>query len=248
MAPAGRVHLIGGGRDEDALAPLFAAFVDDARRGLVSGIPDICVLLVTLEDDDETEERFRRAVSRAGANADVHTIFEGDGFAADAVSGADGILVGGGLTPAYHAAFTAVGPRIRERVRAGVPYLGFSAGAAIAAERALIGGYRIDAIEVCDADAGEELDEVTVVPGLGLVPHTVDVHAAQWGTVSRLAAAAAAGLVESGVAIDEHTALTMDGAQAGAATARGRGAVWWVEAPQTGAPRVASLRRVIADR
>ena len=84
---------------------------------------------------------------------------------AAAVEDADGIFVGGGLTPAYHAAFAEIASLVRERVAAGMPYLGFSAGAAIAAERAVIGGYLVDGVVVCDEDVGEELDEVTVVRG-----------------------------------------------------------------------------------
>jgi uracil-DNA glycosylase len=46
-----------------------------------------------------------------------------------------------------------------------------------------------------------------VVEGIALVDIAVDVHAAQWGTLSRLVAATEAGLVDGGVAIDERTAL-----------------------------------------
>ena len=42
--------------------------------------------------------------------------------------------------------------------------------------------------------------------GLGLAPLTVDLHAAQAGTVSRVVGAVAAGLVGRAVAIDENTA------------------------------------------
>jgi hypothetical protein len=47
--------------------------------------------------------------------------------------------------------------------------------------------------------------------GLGLGPFTVDVHAAQWGTLPRLIAAVDSGAVEHGVAIDENTAVNVDG-------------------------------------
>ena len=77
----------------------------------------------------------------------------------------------------------------------------------IAAERAILGGWRIEDIPVCPEDASEDLDDVTVVEGLGLVDLAIDVHAAQRGTLSRLVAAVEAGLVPGGVAIDESTAL-----------------------------------------
>jgi cyanophycinase len=49
----------------------------------------------------------------------------------------------------------------------------------------------------------------------------VDVHAAQWGTLGRLCAAVAAGLVASGVAIDENTAVVV---VSGSASVVGAGA------------------------
>jgi len=62
---------------------------------------------------------------------------------------------------------------------AGLVYGGFSAGSAIASAWALVGGWRATArgreIEVCHEDCGEDLDAVTVRPGLGLVPFTVDL-------------------------------------------------------------------------
>lgn len=228
---AGTVHLIGGGRDEDALLPLLHRFVTDAaaaRTGAGDG-PLIHTLLVLEEDDDESVERFGGALRRAGADVVMHAIVEGDVFDAGAIHGADGIFVGGGLTPAYHETFAPVASLVRDRVARGTPYLGFSAGAAIAAERAVIGGYRVDGVAVCDEDAGEELDEVIVVGGLGLVPFSVDVHAAQWGTLSRLVAAAGAGLVESGYAIDEHTAVRWRGGESAASVAvAGAGAAWHI--------------------
>ena len=44
-------------------------------------------------------------------------------------------------------------------------------------------------------------------PGLGLVPFAVDVHATQWGTLTRLVHAVDAGLVAEGWAVDNGTVL-----------------------------------------
>ena len=64
---------------------------------------------------------------------------------------------------------------------------------------------------MCPEDTAEDLDEVTVVPGLGLLPYSVDVHCAQWGTLPRLIEAvrteAAAG---EGLGIDENTVVSFD--------------------------------------
>ena len=68
---------------------------------------------------------------------------------------------------------------------------------------------------MCDSDFSEGLDAVTVLPGLGLVPFTVEVHAAQWGLHYRLAHAMLGDerAIDEGWAIDEHTILEVtDGA------------------------------------
>ena len=137
----------------------------------------------------------------------------------------DALVIGGGMTPAYLAAVEPIMEEIRLLVADGLPYLGFSAGAMIAADRAVIGGWRIDGVQVCPEETGEDLDEVTIVEGLGLVDLAIDVHAAQWGTLGRLVAATEAGLVGGGVAIDEFTALVVadDGLRV-----VGTGSVWRV--------------------
>jgi cyanophycinase len=217
------VHLIGGGRDETLATPLFTRFLADAA--VAGRAPRIHLLLVLEDDDTESVSRYSRLLS--GADVEVHAITEGERFGSAAVTGADGIAVGGGLTPAYLDAIEPITGDIRVAVAGGVPYLGFSAGAAIAADRALVGGWLLDGVPVGDEDAAEELDELTVRDGIGLVPFTVDVHAAQWGTLSRLVAAVDAGLVAGGHAIDEHTALVVSRKQ-GAPEVTGAGAAWHV--------------------
>ncbi|KTR93872.1 hypothetical protein NS220_11010 [Microbacterium testaceum] len=228
------IHLLGGGRDVAACGSLLEAFVREARERAAGRALAIALLLVLEADDDASVDRFRGVLEAAGAASDeirVHAILEGESFA-DAVIEADGVFVGGGLTPAYLDAVRGIREVIRERVAGGMPYAGFSAGAAIAAAPALVGGYRVRGIEVVSADAGEELDAVEVRPGLGLLDFAVDVHAAQWGTLSRLVAAVDARLVADGVAIDEHTALVIS-AQA-APSVRGSGQVWRVESAASG--------------
>lgn len=234
------VFLLGGGRDAAVCGPLLETFVSEARER-ANARPVIALLLVLEADDSTSVARFRGVLEAAGAASDeirVHAIVEGGSFT-DAAIEADGVFVGGGLTPAYHDAFRVVREALRERVARGMPYAGFSAGAAIAAERALVGGWRRDGVEVCSEDASEELGELEVRPGLGLLDFAVDVHAAQWGTLSRLIAVVDAGLVTDGVAIDEHTAL-MISAQAAPAV-RGSGQVWRVESAASGV-RVQVLR------
>jgi cyanophycinase len=123
--------------------------------------------------------------------------------------GVDAVVVGGGLTPAYLAGLQPAMAALTRTIVRGAAYLGFSAGAMVAPELALIGGYRADGTEVCGEECSEGLDELDIRSGLGLAPFAVDVHAAQAGTLGRAVGAVAAGLVERAVAIDENTALVL---------------------------------------
>ncbi|WP_285137638.1 Type 1 glutamine amidotransferase-like domain-containing protein [Microbacterium sp. lyk4-40-TSB-66] len=228
------VFLLGGGRDLARCGDLLRPFVAEARRRAGDRAPVIALLLVLEADDDSSVSRFTAMLDAAGAAAEeirVESLVEGEVYDAAALD-ADALFVGGGLTPAYLDAFGRIRDAVLDRVREGVPYAGFSAGAAIAAGPALVGGYRIHGVEIVSEDAGEELDAVEVRPGLGLLDFAVDVHAAQWGTLSRLVAAVDAGLVTDGVAIDENTALVVS-AQAAPAV-RGSGQVWRVESAASG--------------
>lgn len=134
-----------------------------------------------------------------------------------ALLGFAGVFVSGGLTPLYRELLVEQYPDwVPEAIDDGAVYGGFSAGAAIAAERALVGGWQIERgdrqVQVCPEEAAEDLELVTVVRGLGLVPFAVDVHASQWGTLPRLLHAVAGGLASDGVAIDEHTCVEAAGA------------------------------------
>ncbi|MFF1253245.1 Type 1 glutamine amidotransferase-like domain-containing protein [Pseudarthrobacter sp. NPDC058329] len=146
------------------------------------------------------------------ASCEVVPVLLGAGGPADPAvfDGIDAVVVGGGLTPAYLAGLEGCAAAIAAKVSDGLPYLGFSAGAMIAPERGIIGGYRIAGVEVCGEECSEDLDAVDVRAGLGLVPFAVDVHAAQAGTLSRAVGAVAAGLVARAVAVDEDTAIILN--------------------------------------
>jgi cyanophycinase len=207
------IHLVGGGWDEDYAGEVYADFLTEATaRASASGrtLARIAVLLV--REDEEAmalrTESYRRQLTRVAACDPVITpVVEGAVFASTVLSDIDGLLIGGGLTPAYLDAVAPIVDEIRMLVADGLPYLGFSAGAAIAAETAIIGGWMIGEVPVCAEHASEGLDDVTVAEGLALVDLAIDVHAAQWGTLTRLVAATEAGLVDGGIAIDEYTVL-----------------------------------------
>ncbi|MDM4764166.1 Type 1 glutamine amidotransferase-like domain-containing protein [Galbitalea sp. SE-J8] len=224
------IHLTGGGwtatGDPDLTRPFLA---EAAERGAVVGrdIPRVAFLIVREERDEYADAFPASFVAVAPCDPAIHFRAEGGEFDSAVLDDIDGLVVAGGLTPAY---LEAVGPiidEIRLLVGDGLPYLGCSAGASIAAERAIVGGWLREGVPVCPEDAAEDLDELTVRPGLGLIDVSVDAHAAQWGTLARAIAAVEAGLTDSVVAIDELTALVVG---EDSFTVAGRGQVWQVDA------------------
>jgi cyanophycinase len=231
------VHLVGGGFSEDDDGEVFDAFVREASdRATRAGrdVARIAVLLVAFDAQGAQAigARWDTQLRAVGLCEPVITsIVEGELFESSVLSDIDAVLVGGGLTPAYLDAVTPLIDEIRLLVGDRLPYLGFSAGAAIAADTAIIGGWKIQDIPIGSEEISEDLDDVTVAEGLGLVELAIDVHAAQWGTLARLIAATEAELVDGGVAIDEFTALIIDDD-----TVRvvGRGNVWSVAQGEDG--------------
>ena len=204
MAP---VFLIGGGRGDAAIRASHSGFVGAAGTGPI-------VALVLDEGEDTDPERWRDALQLSGAD-DVRTVVVSPARpprSAD-LDGAGGVFVAGGWTPGYQEAMVAAaGTGWLDRA---LPYAGYSAGAAIAAATAIVGGHRReDGRAVGAEEAGEDLDALTVRPGLGLVPFAVDVHATQWGTLTRLVHAVDGGLVAEGWAVDEGTAIVVERAGA----------------------------------
>ncbi|MBL1105833.1 hypothetical protein JK361_14770 [Streptomyces sp. 5-8] len=205
-----RTFLIGGGWDR---AEVYEPFLREVR-----GERRVGCLIVDEGDGAAQFERYAAALGKAGPTcAPVPLLVPlGARFEPEAaLEGIDGLLVCGGLTPAYQDALAGCLERLpgllAERE---VPYAGFSAGAAVAARRAVVGGWLVDGVPVCPEETGEDLAEVEVRAGLGLVPFAVDVHAAQWGTLARLVAAVGRGDVPYGVAVDENTMLVVGDGEA----------------------------------
>jgi cyanophycinase len=198
----GPVFLIGGGRDDAAVRASHAGFVRAAAGGPI--------VAIVLDEGDDTDPGWWTGALRLAGAADARALVVSAARpprAAD-LAGAAAVFVAGGWTPGYQEALAGAGTDWLPRDR---PYAGFSAGAAIAGRRAIVGGFRReDGRPVAAEEAGEDLDALAVRPGLGLVPFAVDVHATQWGTLTRLVHAVDAGLVDAGWAIDEGTALVVD--------------------------------------
>lgn len=214
------LFLIGGGWEEAArplvYGPFLAAAAGAAAAGSAAAPPVVACLVLDEGDGDEQFARWEGALAAAAGCTPVPVLVpEGGRLDVAALPVADALLVCGGLTPAYAAALAPVAGELRSWLAAGArPYAAFSAGAAVLAEQAVVGGWLREGRPVCPEDAAEDLEEVVPVPGLGFLPFAVDVHAAQWGTLGRLVAAVAAGLAPAGVALDEGALLTVRGSRA----------------------------------
>lgn len=244
------VHLVGGGRDLEAAVTVYGEFVAECeRRGQAAGRAPARVAVVVVGEPEELADAvdwFAEALQRC-APVEAVGLTAGPGAAPARADGTppdeawwsdlDGLLVGGGVTPDYHRALRPHAGAIQAAVAAGMPYAGFSAGAMIAPRRALLGGWQVGPTAVTHEDNAEDLDQVTVVDGLGLLDATVEVHAAQWGTLSRLVAAVDTREVVAGIAVDENTVAildpTTDGAPGTVAVA-GSGQAWFVTAEDDG--------------
>ncbi|MGW7421408.1 hypothetical protein ACWGJB_15250 [Streptomyces sp. NPDC054813] len=204
-APSSGIFLVGGGwHAPEVYGPLLRAAGAGSRR--------IGCVIVDEGDGAEQFGRYAGALRAAGECVPVPLLVPvGGRFEPGSLKdGLDGVLVCGGLTPAYQDAFAGCLELLPEVLAEhGIPYAGFSAGAVLAARRAVVGGWLVDGVPVCPPDTAEDLDGVEVRPGLGLAPFAVEVHAAQWGTLGRLVAAVAHGWVPYGVAVDENTVLTV---------------------------------------
>ncbi|WP_461172577.1 Type 1 glutamine amidotransferase-like domain-containing protein [Arthrobacter sp. Z1-9] len=206
------IFLAGAGPDYHSFPGLFERFVKDIP-GRPGQVRRIAVVVHHRGGNPESVLQDYAGPLQSLTSCDVVPVLLRAGNPADpaAFDDADAVVVGGGLTPAYLEGLRGCAGAIAARVADGAPYLGFSAGAMVAPGRGIIGGYRIGGVEVCGEECSEDLDEVEVRDGLGLVPFAVDVHAAQAGTLSRAVGAVAAGLVDRAVGVDENTALVLPG-------------------------------------
>ncbi|MGW2491689.1 hypothetical protein ACWCV9_31340 [Streptomyces sp. NPDC001606] len=207
-----RTFLIGGGWDT---AEVYVPFLRAA--GGADRPPRVGCLVLDEGDGPAEFDRYAGALRAAGPCTPVPLLVPlGGRFVPEtALDGIDGLLVCGGLTPAYQEVLAGCLDRLPGLLAArGIPYAGFSAGAVVAARRAVVGGWLAGGVPVCPPETGEDLEEIEVRAGLGLVPFAVDVHAAQWGTLARLVTAVGRGQLPYGVAVDGNTLVTVEDGEA----------------------------------
>ncbi|MFP3466664.1 Type 1 glutamine amidotransferase-like domain-containing protein [Leifsonia sp. SIMBA_070] len=225
------VHLIGGGATTSADAALYAPFVAEAAlRASQAGRARPRLAVISLHPEaEEKAAALGELLTEAGTGPAIELSLTagrpGEPIGLGAIADVDGIAVGGGIVEEVRAGLEPLFGELRRMVAAGVPYLGVSAGAMIAAEGSLGGGSRIGGVVVSPEDPDEEGEELEIDPGVGLVDVAVEVHVAQRGMLSRLVAAVESGLVTGALGIDERTALIVG---EGALRVAGRGSVWRV--------------------
>ena len=243
------IFLAGAGPDPLGFPEVFDRFALDAREHAGRARPArIAVALHHREGNLHDLVAAYAEPLRARIECEIvpMPLTAGKGADAAALETADAVVVGGGLTPAYWEALHPLAAAIRRLVADSAPYLGFSAGAMVAAQRALLGGYRICGVEVCGQECSEGLDSVDIREGLGLAAFSVDVHAAQAGTLSRAVGAVAAGLMERAVAIDENTAVVLPAPGDLDYDVIGKGNCWDIQ--RTGGAAAVSVRSVLTGR
>lgn len=225
------VHLIGGGATTGADAHLYAPFVAEAAlRAGHAGRARPRVAVISLHPEaEEKAAALGELLTEAGTGhaIEVHLTAgrPGEPIGLGAIADVDGIAVGGGFVEDVRAGLEPVFGELRRLVASGVPYLGVSAGAMVAAEGSLGSGSRIGGMVVSPEDPGEAGDELEIESGIGLVDVAIEVHTAQRGMLSRLVAAVETGLVAGGLGIDERTALIVGD---GGLRVEGKGSVWRV--------------------
>ena len=212
------VFLIGGGWEPNGFDHTYVPFI---RRASARGHCKIAVILAVEDENDRSsmELRYRGAFDACGVPAKDVVVYCGTAaapipFEALTAGSPTGIFVGGGPTPLYQTLLCSDTTWLDYLREERIPYAGFSAGAAIAAQHAIVGGWQVRRdhreIAMLDADFGENLTTLEIRDGLGLVPFSVDVHASQWGTITRLMQAVELGLTTEGWALDEDTVLCVE--------------------------------------
>ena len=229
------IMLVGGARTE-ALCPLvdrFARLVA-ARAG---ASPRVAVIVAAAQPSLVLAEAERLLGGRfelvplvaqlaADGSGEVELGFDGHELLA-----VDGVVVADGAAGPLLGAIAHRAGDLRRRVHEGMPYCGVGAGAAIAADRALVGGHEIGGVGVAPETTDPGGPELVLAEGLGLVDLTIVPHAAQHGRVGLAVAAIEAGLVDRAVAIDDDTALAVG---EGGLEILGAGTVWQLADSEAG--------------
>lgn len=226
------LYLIGGGWDEASFTQTFGRFVRAGTKNghckilLVLAIDDVTARKEITEDfttmftelGDVNIEPFFLSITQNITRSILHTMTPSC------------IFVGGGVTPRYQELLGNNSEFIEYILQHNIPYGGFSAGAAIAAQQSIVGGWKITErghdIPVLDADFSEDLEYIEIREGLGFLEYPVDVHGSQWGTITRVIHAVDRHMIPHGLVIDESTMIEY---RQNTMTVFGRGHVYLIQ-------------------
>lgn len=209
------IFLHGGGDDVESRAAIYGRFVQTTIEQQ-AGPLGLVVAEATEKEQQQSFEAYKAIFQAAGVPIErLAPLFVSPTapltFGAIAQMQPSGVFVCGGITPFYHQSVCQDVTWVNYLQEANIPFCGTSAGAAVASQQAIVGGWQVQRGEhtrgILFSGAGEGLLLLTVASGLGLIPFAVDVHASQWGTLLRLIHAVELGLVQEGWAIDENTIL-----------------------------------------
>lgn len=143
----------------------------------------------------------------------------------------DALVVTDGDAAASLAALEPVLADLRGMVHRGTSFWGIGAGAAIAAELAIIDGFEIGGVAVAPRLSTDVASEVQLATGLGLIDITVLPGAAQLGRLGIGIAACEAGLLDRVIALDAGMSLVIE---SGAIRLVGTGSMWEIAADANG--------------
>lgn len=216
------VFLVGGGWDEEAREPIYGRFVKAAtlegKRKIVS------IVIVEAGDNEETRkasvDKCQGVFEALGLSSNelaTLVLSEGQSLTVEMLAEQQptGLFVWGGLTPLYQEILCQDQGWVQYLKDHDVVYGGFSAGVMIVAEKAIVGGWKLPIGDreyaILDDELAEDLELLDVRKGLNFVPFSLDTHASQWGTITRLLHAIEQELVPNhGWAIDDSTMLEVD--------------------------------------
>lgn len=217
------IYLAGGNSSADTASILWTRFLSEART---QAGDDTIVAVIAVGLDGAASAQ--KLIDQADPCGDAHFIVINPATghcSMQDLSSVTAIVVADGDTAAYREALAPIAGELRRRISGDAPYLGIGAGARIAAEKAILGGWKIGSVPVAPESASAGVDEVAIEQGLGLLDLSIEIAPVAHGTLSRLVAATEAGLISGGIGIDYDTAFAIAD---GRLDVVGSGSIWQV--------------------
>ena len=241
------LFLIGGGWDGKSYDLTYGRFI---KASTTSGKRRLMIVMSVENEEDHEEMRnsYFSVFLKLGVSLnDLYPVFLSEKCSLSTQLleqiNPTGVFVCGGLTPLYQKYLCEDKTWLNYMMKNNVPYGGFSAGSAIAPEKAIVGGWKIDVdgrdVGILDPDLAEDLDYLEVRTGLGLTEFSIDVHGSQWGTITRLIHASDQERIGYGWVIDEDTMLQIENDEI---TIHGLGNAYFVQKLGCGKMEIEILR------